>query len=131
MRTVDERIADVEGQARLYPQMFGALRDDISQVRGELRTEVGQLRGEVSQLRTEVRAEIGQLRGEMGQLRTEVRAEVGQLRTEVRAEIGQLRGEMGQGFARLDDRMSRQFTWMVGIQVTTLLAVVGALLARG
>jgi hypothetical protein len=30
----------------------------------------------------------------------------------------------------LDSRVSRQFTWIVGIQVTTLVAVAGALLAR-
>lgn len=34
-------------------------------------------------------------------------------------------------FERLEERMSRQFMWTVGIQVTTLLAVVGALLSRG
>jgi len=30
----------------------------------------------------------------------------------------------------LEDKMSRQFSWLVGIQVTTLVAIVGALLAR-
>lgn len=30
----------------------------------------------------------------------------------------------------LDDKVSRQFIWLVGIQVTTLVAIVGALLAR-
>ena len=30
----------------------------------------------------------------------------------------------------LDDKVSRQFLWLVGIQVTTLVAIVGALLAR-
>lgn len=30
----------------------------------------------------------------------------------------------------LDDKVSRQFVWTVGIQVTTLVAIVGALLAR-
>jgi hypothetical protein len=30
----------------------------------------------------------------------------------------------------LEDKMSRQFSWVVGIQVTTLVAIVGALLAR-
>ena len=29
-----------------------------------------------------------------------------------------------------DEKMARQFTWVVGIQVTTLIAIVGALLAR-
>ena len=30
----------------------------------------------------------------------------------------------------LDDKVSRQFVWLVGLQVTTLVAIVGALLAR-
>jgi len=30
----------------------------------------------------------------------------------------------------LDDKVSRQFIWLVGMQMTTLIAVVGALLAR-
>lgn len=31
----------------------------------------------------------------------------------------------------LDDKMSRQFLWLVGVQITTLVAVVGAVLSRG
>ena len=31
----------------------------------------------------------------------------------------------------LDEKMSRQFLWLVGIQITTLIAVVGAVLSRG
>lgn len=31
----------------------------------------------------------------------------------------------------LDDKMSRQFLWLVGIQITTIVAVVGAVLSRG
>lgn len=30
----------------------------------------------------------------------------------------------------LDEKMSRQFVWLVGLHVTTLVAIVGALLAR-
>jgi hypothetical protein len=30
----------------------------------------------------------------------------------------------------LDEKVSRQFVWLVGLQVTTLVAIVGALLAR-
>ncbi|HET9267940.1 MAG TPA: hypothetical protein VFO31_07235 [Vicinamibacterales bacterium] len=33
-------------------------------------------------------------------------------------------------FEGLDDKVARHFTWLVGIQVTTLVAIVGALLAR-
>ena len=32
--------------------------------------------------------------------------------------------------ARLDDKMSRQFVWLVGMLVTVLAAVVGGLLSR-
>ena len=34
-------------------------------------------------------------------------------------------------FDTLDGRMSRQFMWLVGIQITTLVAVVVALISRG
>lgn len=33
-------------------------------------------------------------------------------------------------FEGLESKMSTQFLWLVGIQVTTLVAIVGALLAR-
>ncbi len=33
-------------------------------------------------------------------------------------------------FEGLDDKVARHFTWLVGIQVTTLVAIIGALLAR-
>jgi hypothetical protein len=33
-------------------------------------------------------------------------------------------------FDALDDKISRQFLWIVGIQITTLVAVVGAVLSR-
>jgi hypothetical protein len=31
----------------------------------------------------------------------------------------------------LNDKMSRQFLWLVGIQVTTLLVIISTILARG
>jgi hypothetical protein len=33
-------------------------------------------------------------------------------------------------FERLDKRLTRHFSWLVGLQVTTLAAILGALLAR-
>lgn len=32
---------------------------------------------------------------------------------------------------RLDDKVSRQFIWIVGIQITTFVALIGAMLTRG
>ena len=46
--------------------------------------------------------------------------------------------ELSQGFSEvkgairhLDDKISRQFMWLVGIQSTTLVAMVAALISRG
>ena len=38
--------------------------------------------------------------------------------------------KLDQRTAALDEKISRQFTWVVGIQVTTLVAIVASLLAR-
>ena len=46
-------------------------------------------------------------------------------------ELSQGLSEVKGAIRHLDDKMSRQFMWLVGIQVTTLVAVVAALIARG
>jgi uncharacterized coiled-coil protein SlyX len=38
--------------------------------------------------------------------------------------------DLGRRIDTFDDKLSRQFFWLVGIQVTTLVAIVGSLLAR-
>ena len=47
-----------------------------------------------------------------------------------RPEDGRAIRSRGSSFRVLDDKISRQFIWLVGVQVTTLVAIVGALLAR-
>jgi uncharacterized coiled-coil protein SlyX len=53
---------------------------------------------------------------------------------ELRDTMSRLEHRMDARFTALDDRMSRQFHWIVGIQITSLIAtiaaVLGALLAR-
>ena len=45
-------------------------------------------------------------------------------------EHSQMLQELRGAIRHLDDKMSRQFTWTVGIQITTLVAVLVALLSR-
>ena len=54
---------------------------------------------------------------------SDVRADFRDVRTDIR--------EMRTEIHRLDDKVSRQFLWMVGIQITILVAVLGAVLSRG
>lgn len=49
---------------------------------------------------------------------------------ELRDAVRHVDQKLDARFQTLDDKVSRQFVWLVGVQVTTLLAVVGALLAR-
>ncbi|MGH9255266.1 MAG: hypothetical protein ACRD3C_11945 [Vicinamibacterales bacterium] len=60
---------------------------------------------------------MGDIRVEMRDLRSEMR----DLRSEVRSEMKDLRAEMDRRF----DRVDQKFTWLVGILVGVLLAIVG------
>jgi len=80
-----------------------ATREDIRELRAEMRGEIGQLR-----------TEMNQLRAEMNQLRNEMKGEINQLR----GEISQLRGEIAQ----LRVEMSSNLRWTIG----TMLAIWGA-----
>ena len=41
--------------------------------------------------------------------------------------FAELQGQMNQRFDAVDQKIDRHFTWLVGIQVAVLVAVVGAL----
>jgi hypothetical protein len=54
-------------------------------------------------------------------LMADIRMEMRELRADVRSEMKDLRAEMDRRFDRVDQR----FTWLVGILVGVLLAIVG------
>ena len=61
----------------------------------------------------------------------EVRSEVGAVRSDLqdlRRHVDVLDERLSARIDALDTKMSRQFTWSVGIQVATLVAIIGALL---
>jgi uncharacterized coiled-coil protein SlyX len=45
-------------------------------------------------------------------------------------EQSQMLQELRAAVRHLDDKTSRQFTWTIGVQITTLVAVLVALLSR-
>jgi hypothetical protein len=66
-------------------------------------------------------------------LREDVRAvheDLRSFREEFRNEISHFRGEVRQELNRFDDKLSRHFTWLIGIQVGVLIAALGALLGN-
>jgi predicted nucleic acid-binding Zn-ribbon protein len=68
-----------------------ATKQDLQQIRQELK-------GEIAQLREELRGDITATKQDIQQLRQELRGEIAQLRQELRGEIAQLRREMNTNF---------------------------------
>lgn len=66
---------------------------------------------------------MSDLRRSMDALRIELRGEIAGLRNEMTA----FRADIRQDIADLRTSMDRRFTWLVGIQVAGLVAVIGAL----
>jgi septal ring factor EnvC (AmiA/AmiB activator) len=74
---------------------------------------------------------IATLEGRMTpDLREEMQRGFAETRNEfaaVREEMARMRQDSTGCFERLEDRMDRQFLWLVGIQLTTMLTVIGVL----
>ncbi len=98
LESLDVRMARLEGALP-----FLATKEDISDLRGEMRSEISaqgsKTSGEIGALAGRVDGEIGKLRKEMGELR---------------GEIGELRGEIGQN--RVEIKSLRwTMTWTVSL----------------
>ena len=107
-----------------------ATKQDLQQLRQELK-------GEIAQLRQEMKEEISQLRQEMTQVRQELKGEIAQLREETKGEIAQLREEIGilrqhvdSEISQLRRDMNTNFRWTVGLIIAVWGTTVIPLLMR-
>jgi uncharacterized protein involved in exopolysaccharide biosynthesis len=107
-----------------------ATKQDLQQLRQELK-------GEMAQLRQEMKEEISQLRQEMTQVRQELKGEIAQLREETKEEIAQLRQEIGLLRQHVDSEISQlrrdmntNFRWTVGLIIAVWGTTVIPLLMR-
>ncbi len=66
--------------------------------------------------------------GEIRQMLVHLDQKVDRFREELSARIDHLDASLSQRIDALDQKVSRQFVWIIGIQVATILAVVGALI---
>lgn len=104
MATLDERMAFLEGTVTEHSRTLDGLREAIVGFEG----------------RVDRRFESLDRRFESLDRRFE----------SLERRVDGLDQKLDQRTAALDDKISRQFTWIVGIQVTTLVAIVASLLAR-
>ena len=76
-------------------------------------------------LREEMQRGFGETRQDFAALREDMHRGF----AEMREEMGRVRQDMTRGFERVDDRMQRQFTWIVSIQLTAMVAILGVVAA--
>jgi DNA anti-recombination protein RmuC len=107
-----------------------ATKQDLQQIRQELK-------GEMAQLRQELKEEIAQLREELGGDITATKQDFQQLRQELREEISQLREEIGilrqhvdSEISQLRRDMNTNFRWTVGLIIAVWGTTVIPLLMR-
>ena len=111
MPTLEERVAYLEGQVSEQAHGLTEIRDAVRSLehRVDVRFEAVDRRFEAIDRRFDA---------------VDGRFESLQQRIEARFET------VDRRIHSLDDKVSRHFVWLVGAQVTTLVAIVGALLAR-
>jgi flagellar biosynthesis GTPase FlhF len=107
-----------------------ATKQDLQQLRQELRGEMAQLRQEmkeeIAQLREELRGDITATKQDFQQLRRELREEISQLREE----IGILRQHVDSEISQLRRDMNTNFRWTVGLIIAVWGTTVIPLLMR-
>jgi predicted nucleic acid-binding Zn-ribbon protein len=107
-------------------QLRQEMKEEIAQLRMELRGDITATKQDFQQLRRELREEILQLREEMTQVRQELKGEIAQLREE----IGLLRQHVDSEMSQLRRDMNTNFRWTVGLIIAVWGTTVIPLLMR-
>lgn len=76
-------------------------------------------------LRRRVDEGFREIRCEMREMRIEFSDRLNELRAEMRSEIRDVRNESNERYKEIRTEMREMFRWLIGIQITTLLAVLG------
>ena len=130
MPSLEERVAYLEGRMEDHTSSLRDLRGAMDDLREHMDRGFGDLRAHVDRGFGDLWGAVDDLREQMGNLREQMgnlREQVGNLREQV----GNLREQMGnfqKRFEALDRKVDHHFTWLVGIQVAVLVAIVGTLL---
>jgi len=122
MPTIEERVAYLEGKIEEHSQGFGEIRDLMI----HLDQKVDRFREELSARIDHLDTRIDALDQKVDRFREELSARIDALDQKVE----RFREELSTRIDALDEKFSRFFLWTIGIQVTVLLAVIGALLAK-
>ena len=100
-----------------------ATKEDVGELRTDVKADIAELRAEFGELRAELKADIGELRAEL-------KADIAALRADMNAEIGGLRGEMKEDHGRLRadfEKFRADMTWRMVVIMGGMLGLFAAL----
>lgn len=119
MASVEERIAYLEGRVEEHTRAMDEFRDAVRQI--DRRFDGLAARVDALDLK------IDRVREELGSRIDALDLKVDRFRDELGGHIDALDRKLDARFDSLDQKASRTFLWVVGVQMTVLLAVIGAL----
>ena len=120
MPTIEERVAFLEGQVSEQSHALPELRDSVRLLEQGMRHLEQRMEARFDSFEQRMEAKHASL-----EHRIEARLDTFELRVDARF------AGVDRRIDGLEDKMSRQFVWTVGVQVTTFVAIVAALLSRG
>jgi len=124
--TIEERVAFLEGKVEEHSRGFGEIRDLIT----HLDQKVDRFREELLRVNTATNARIDALAQTVSQRIESLEQKVDRRIESLEQKVERFRDELAGRIETLDQKISKQFTWLVGIQVMVLLAIIGALLGK-
>jgi hypothetical protein len=144
MATSDERIASLEARVETMDDLRKVITDmrsdlqrdlalvctDVREFRGDMRASLDDVRADARQFRNEMRAALAEIRAEARESRNEMQAALAGIRSdarEFRTDVARQFADVNRRFEGLDQKVDRDFRWIVGIQMTVMSAVMTVL----
>lgn len=112
---------------RLHPQDWSQLatKDDLAELRSEVRGEISELRTEVRSKIAEVRVEVGEVRAEVGAVRSEVHHLSDRVDLKMESLESRLSGQISDFKSEVHQALRDQFSRTVMLLVPSMFSAVG------
>ena len=123
MPTIEERVAYLEGQVSEQSHALLEVRDAVRHLEQRMETRFDTFEQRMDAKYSSLEQRMDAKHSSLEQ-RMDARLDAFEQRVDVRF------AGVDRRIGGLEDKMSRQFVWTVGVQVTTFVAIVAALLSR-
>ena len=123
MPTLEERVAALDAKLDAHAMSGSDLRSTLAGLQDQMNRRFEQVDYRFVELQDQMNRRFEQVDHRFVELQDQMNRRFEQ----VDHRFGELQGQMNQRFDAVDQKIDRHFTWLVGIQVAALVAVVGAL----